>query len=51
MSHQSRDAAAFKLQLTVGAAAKHDGCAIIVQLGETGPILAAAIVPLKKGGW
>jgi hypothetical protein len=33
------------------AAAKHDGCAIIVQLGETGPILAAAIVPLKKGGW
>ena len=33
------------------ASAKHDGCAIIVQLGETGPILAAAIVPLKKGGW
>ena len=33
------------------AGAKHDGCAIIVQLGETGPVLAAAIVPIKKGGW
>jgi hypothetical protein len=32
-------------------AAKHDGCAIIVQRGEAGAVLGAAILPIRNGSW
>ncbi|MFO1060787.1 MAG: DUF1223 domain-containing protein [Dongiaceae bacterium] len=33
------------------AAAKHDGCAVIVQRGEAGAVLGAAILPMRDGSW
>jgi hypothetical protein len=32
-------------------AAKHDGCAVIVQRGEAGAVLGAAILPIRNGSW